>query len=119
MNARGIPPEDNELPDQVERDPAALSSAEDLDEDRLAADPLESGMDPTERWAAADRHGMTAGEQAEDRPLDERLAEERPDDDRDAALDERVRSEAEARGQSADEAGGSMASSYRTPRRAD
>lgn len=79
MNARGIPPEDTELPDQVERDGAALSSAEELDEDQLAADPLESGMDPPERPAGVDKHGMTAREQAEERSLDDRLAEEQPE----------------------------------------
>lgn len=37
----GTPPQDTGLPDQVETDPAALNSAEDLDEDRLQMDPLE------------------------------------------------------------------------------
>lgn len=161
MSARGIPPEDTELPDQAERDGAALSGAEELDEDRLAADPLESGMEPSERWAGADRYGMTAREQAEDRPLADRLAEEQPDIDpeiapetgasaedeaqgesaeatgetstdpdrpdepvrpgteRDVGLDEQVGAEAADRGQTADHAGGSMASTYRTPPRPD
>src|SRR3954452_3366392 len=49
-------PQDTGLPDAVERDPAALNSAEDLDEDRLRLDPLEAGMDPPERWSAADKY---------------------------------------------------------------
>lgn len=36
-------------------------------------------MDPAEDWSAANRYGTTAIEQATDRPLDERLEEERPD----------------------------------------
>jgi hypothetical protein len=55
------------------------NSAEVLDEDRLALDPLERGVEPPERWAEADRFGVTAREQAEGEPLDDRLAEEEPD----------------------------------------
>jgi hypothetical protein len=73
------PPQDTGPPDAVEEDAAALSAAEDLDEDRLDADPLEEGMDPPERWSEADKYGMTPYEQSHDRPLDERLAEEEPD----------------------------------------
>lgn len=65
--------------DDVERDPAALNSAEDLDEDRLRLDPLEAGMDPPDRWSGADKYGMTPYEQANSRPLTDRLAEEQPD----------------------------------------
>jgi hypothetical protein len=73
------PPQDTGPPDSVERDGAALSSAEDLDEDRLRVDPLEAGMDPPEGWAAADKYGVTPFEQAHPRPLSDRLAEEQPD----------------------------------------
>jgi hypothetical protein len=73
------PPQDTGAPDAVETDPAALSSAEALDEDRLAQDPLEEGMDPPEGWREADKYGMTPNEQRTPRPLDDRLAEERPD----------------------------------------
>jgi hypothetical protein len=45
----------------------------------LGVDPLEEGMDPPEDWSAATRYGTTPTEQAADRPLTERLAEERPD----------------------------------------
>ena len=73
------PPQDAGPPDSVERDGAALSSAEDLDEDRLRVDPLEAGMDPPEGWTAADKYGVTPFEQAHPRPLSDRLAEEQPD----------------------------------------
>lgn len=60
-------------------DPAQQSSAEDLDEDRIGKDPVEEGVDPPDDWSEADRYGVTAREQAEDRPLSDRLAEETPD----------------------------------------
>ncbi|MGH3620424.1 MAG: hypothetical protein ACRDQ5_01355 [Sciscionella sp.] len=58
---------------------ATLTPSEELDEDDLGADPVERGVDPPEDWSAADRHGMTAREQAEGENLDERLSEELPD----------------------------------------
>ncbi|GAA1292747.1 hypothetical protein GCM10009634_45930 [Saccharothrix xinjiangensis] len=73
------PPHDTGSPDAVETDPAALNSAEDLDEDRLRQDPLEAGMDPPEHWTGADKYGTTPHEMRTPRPLDERLSEERPD----------------------------------------
>jgi hypothetical protein len=73
------PPQDTGAPDSVEQDPAALSSAEDLDEDQLGADPLEEGMDPPEGWSGADRYGTTPFEQAQGEDLDRKLAAERPD----------------------------------------
>jgi hypothetical protein len=128
------PPQDSGAPDAVETDPAALSSAEDLDEDRLRVDPLEKGMDPPEHWSAVDRRGMTAWEQAHPAPLDERLAEEEPDVDSGPVLDEPEASAVEQPvpwppdeelpetttyderlGTSADVAGGSMPDEERTP----
>lgn len=73
------PPQDTGPPDAVESDGAALNSAEVLDEDRLAQDPLEEGMDPPEGWTGADKYGTTPYEQRHDRSIDERLAEEQPD----------------------------------------
>jgi len=132
-------PQDIGPPDSVERDPASVSSAEDLDEDRLRVDPLEEGMDPAEGWTGSDKYGMTPYEQAHPRPLDDRLAEEQPDfgsepqlsesvarEDESVIeqetvpelardLDREVLSDAARRGQSADEAGGSVANSARTP----
>ncbi|WP_433578403.1 hypothetical protein [Nocardia brasiliensis] len=73
------PPQDTGDPDAVETDPAALNSAEDLDEDRLRLDPQEAGMDPPEHWSGATKYGMTPWEESHPRPLAERLAEEQPD----------------------------------------
>jgi hypothetical protein len=60
-------------------DDDVLTQSETLDEDELGVDPLEGGMDPADAWSAANRYGTTPSEQATDRPLDERLDEERPD----------------------------------------
>lgn len=113
------PPQDTGSPDSVEADPAALNSAEDLDEDRIKLDPLEAGMDPPERWSGVDKYGMTPYEEAHARPLDDRLAEEQPDVPVAAnpvdPVDEEAVSEAARRGQLADEPGGSVAGAVRTP----
>ncbi|HWC82967.1 MAG TPA: hypothetical protein VG756_23685 [Pseudonocardiaceae bacterium] len=77
----GTPPQDSGPPDPVESDPAALSSAEDLDEDELQADPLERAMDPPEDWSAANRWGTTSFEESQGEPLDQKLAEEQPETD--------------------------------------
>ncbi|MBV8539204.1 MAG: hypothetical protein JO364_16270 [Pseudonocardiales bacterium] len=67
------------MPDPLGYGEDVLTQSETLDEDNLDTDPLEQGMDPSEGWSAADRYGTTAREQATDRPLTERLDEERPD----------------------------------------
>jgi hypothetical protein len=72
-------PQDTGLPDSVERDGAALSAAESLDEDELATDPLEAGVEPPEHWAAADEFGTTPNEQRSGETLDQRLPQEEPD----------------------------------------
>ena len=53
--------------DYLGQDPAALSSAEGLDEDELRVDPLEKGMDPPERWSPAIEQASSDGETHEDR----------------------------------------------------
>lgn len=73
------PPQDTGPPDQVEQDPAALSSAEDLDEDRLGGDPLEEAADPPDNWSGADKYGTTPFEQSQGESLDSKVAAERPD----------------------------------------
>ncbi|SED01259.1 hypothetical protein SAMN04489727_5995 [Amycolatopsis tolypomycina] len=73
------PPQDTGEPDAVETDPVALNSAEDLDEDRIRADPLEEGMDPPEHWSGVTKYGMTPWEQAHPRGLGDRIGEELPD----------------------------------------
>lgn len=67
-----------------------LTKKEALDEDDMGVDPLEGGMDPAEGWSASDRYGTTAIEQATDRPLTERLAEELPDLNTEVAPDRPV-----------------------------
>ncbi len=126
-----------------EHDGAALSSAEELDEDRLQVDPLEAGMDPPERWSGVDKYGMTPYEEAHPRPLADRLAEEQPEAEPappsedepeggetveelagldpadgvpdDADVEDIALAEAMDRGRLDDEAGGSMAAVQRTP----
>ncbi|GAB2975176.1 hypothetical protein [Amycolatopsis acidiphila] len=122
----------------MESDPAALNSAEDLDEDRLRVDPLEEGVEPPERYAFSDGFGTTPNEEREGEPLDDRLRQERADvqpEDPDRPLngDENLdewRGQAEAlviddataagepsveEDQNADKPGGSVAEIYRTP----
>lgn len=130
-----------DTPDPAETDPEGLSSAEDLDEDRLRLDPLEAGMDPPEHWSAAMAH-PTAREERTGESLDERLAEEQPDaapppepvdevDRMDAdgelsgrptdgelpfARDTDLRTPEGQEGRTADEGAGSVARELRTPR---
>lgn len=75
------PPQDTGKPDSTETDPVALSSAEDLDEDRLRVDPLEEGVEPAEHWSEATRYGTTPFEQQQGESLEERVREEEPDVD--------------------------------------
>jgi hypothetical protein len=126
------------VPDSVESDPAALNSAEDLDEDRLRVDPLEEGVEPPERYAFSDRYGTTPNEVRDGEPLEDRLRQERadvqPEDpDRPLAADgiaDEGRGQAEAvvvddtiaegessveEDQNADKPGGSVAETLRTP----
>jgi hypothetical protein len=77
-------------PDPLGHDDDVLTRSETLDEDDMGVDPLEDGWDPAENWSAADRYGTTATEQATERPLGERLDEERPDVDIDPVPDRPV-----------------------------
>jgi hypothetical protein len=130
-------------------EPEMLSATEGLDEDELRLDPLEEGIEPAERLSAASRFGTTPAELREGETLDQRLSEEQPDDqpvdvpDRpfaatpaeelDATIDdapadvEPVAAEGVTHGrhadmdpgEHADEAGGSVADSLRTPAEPD
>jgi hypothetical protein len=60
-------------------EPEMLSATEGLDEDELAVDPLEEGVDPPENWSAAERFGTTPAEVREGESLEQKLTEERPD----------------------------------------
>ncbi len=66
-------------PDSHLDQPEGLNPSEATDEDELAVDPLEAGVEPPERWSGANRYGTTPAEEHDDRALDSRLAEERPD----------------------------------------
>lgn len=69
-----------ESPETTEWTTAEIPAThEQLDEDELAADPLEEGMDPPDDWTAADRYATTPREQRSGESMDERLAEEEPD----------------------------------------
>jgi hypothetical protein len=89
--------------DAVDTDAHAVSSAEELDEDRLRVDPLEAGMDPPERWSGVDKYGMTPYEQAHPRGLTDRLSEEEPEVHDAAAGGLGADADAEPRSEQADE----------------
>ena len=65
-------------PDRAESE--TLVPAEALDEDDLRVDPLEEGVEPTEGWSPAVRHGTTPSEVREGEPHGQRLAQEQPDE---------------------------------------
>ncbi|RCW43950.1 hypothetical protein DFQ14_10595 [Halopolyspora algeriensis] len=77
----GTTPSANEVePDSGDpEDPNNLQSAQNLDEDELAVDPLEEGVEPSEHWSTIAEERPTPREQREGETLDRRLAEERPD----------------------------------------
>lgn len=62
-------------------EPEMLSATEGLDEDELAVDPLEGGVEPPENWSAAERFGATSEEVREGESLEQKLTEEQPDID--------------------------------------
>jgi hypothetical protein len=66
---------------QLAAEPGMLQQSEELDEDDMGADPLDAGVEPPDRWTAADEHGTTSAEESERESLDERLQRERPDVD--------------------------------------
>ncbi|WP_329050537.1 hypothetical protein OG738_01435 [Amycolatopsis sp. NBC_01488] len=67
------------MSDRDAAEPESLDPSEALDEDELRVDPLEAGVEPPERWSAADRFGTTPREAREGEPMAQRLAEEVPD----------------------------------------
>ncbi len=76
-------PSANEVePDpQDPEDAAGMQAAGDLDEDELAADPLEEGIEPPERWSTVTEGRPRPRDERQTEPLEERLTEERPDVD--------------------------------------
>lgn len=67
--------EDNSVDDETQLQPQDTLADDDVE------DELDRGYSPPEKYSAAQRYGNTPWEQAHDRPLDERLAEEEPDVD--------------------------------------
>ncbi len=65
--------------EDVLEDDGVLDPSDTLDGDDLSADPLDTGISPTERHPASERFGVTAAEARTGESLDQRLAEEEPD----------------------------------------
>jgi hypothetical protein len=63
--------------DDVE-DEGVLDGSDTLDGDAVS-DPLDTGIEPADRWSWATRYGTTAAEQRAHEPLGQRLADEEPD----------------------------------------
>ena len=80
----GTTPTPDETGPDGPTDPANLQSAPDLDEDELDLDPLERGVEPPESWSQVSAEPPTPREQREGESLDERLGQERPDQDPEA-----------------------------------
>jgi len=70
-------------PDESQRTSEQLDQLqpEDTLDDRGVEDVLDEGYSPPERYSAAEKFGNTAQEQAEGETLDQRLAQEEPEDD--------------------------------------
>lgn len=109
-------------------EPYQPNPTEQLDEDQLAVDPLEAGVDPPERWSSPDDNETLderlAAEEPDQRPeppapevldesVDDELQEEWEDPPPARTASDRL-TEAERRGQAADVAGGSVAEGYRS-----
>ncbi|MDA3648431.1 hypothetical protein LZ318_05105 [Saccharopolyspora indica] len=62
-------------------EPETLQGAESLDEEELGGDPVERGVQPPDRWSRETESRPTPREEREGESLDERLAEEVPDED--------------------------------------
>jgi hypothetical protein len=60
-----------------EEQPPTLSPSVSLDEDELAEDPLEEGLEPPTEWSAEARRRPTSKQEREGETVDERLSEER------------------------------------------
>ncbi len=80
---------------------------EDTLADNDVEDELDRGYSPPEKYSAAQRYGNTPWEQAHDRPLEERLAEEVPDPD---PVAEEERAEDDGLAHEADESGAEVGS---------
>ena len=68
-----------EQSEDVLEDDGVLQPGDSLEGDDLSADPLDTGISPSERNPASERFGVTAAEARTGESLDQRLAEEEPD----------------------------------------
>lgn len=73
-------PEDGTVEPEDDASTVDPTGAEALDEDLLEADPWDTALDPPDGWAESDRRGVTGPEQREGPSLDERLAQEEPEE---------------------------------------
>jgi hypothetical protein len=78
MSDAETPPFDNGTTSEP-AEPEMLQSVVGMDEDELAADPLEEGIEPAEHWSGVVEARPTPREQREGETLEEHLTEERPD----------------------------------------
>jgi hypothetical protein len=76
-DAETSPFDDETTPEPAE--PEVLQSVEGMDEDELAVDPLEEGIEPAGHWSSVTVSRPTPREQREGETLEEHLTEERPD----------------------------------------
>ena len=77
--------EENQEPDSalfedVPEDDGVLQPADTLDTDDLEDDPLDTGISPLERHPASERFGVTLAEARTGETLDQRLAQEEPEE---------------------------------------
>ncbi len=75
---------DEEVPDESEQ--LDQVQAEDSLVDRNVDDVLDEGYSPPEHWSAAEGYGNTAAEMAQGETIDQRLKQEVPDDNGEAAI---------------------------------
>ncbi|WP_436771493.1 DUF5709 domain-containing protein [Yinghuangia sp. YIM S09857] len=66
-------------PDDEPYEDPTLDASESLVTDDLSADPLDVGVEPPDRWSAAERFGTTADEAERGESLDQLLDEEEPE----------------------------------------
>ncbi|HEY2442646.1 MAG TPA: DUF5709 domain-containing protein [Streptosporangiaceae bacterium] len=80
------------MPDDETYDPSADLDENDLEDDGVldasdtldgdpGDDPLDTGIEPPDRWSAGERYGTTLAEERAGEPLDQLLAEEEPEAD--------------------------------------
>ncbi|MER7012444.1 hypothetical protein ABT324_13580 [Saccharopolyspora sp. NPDC000359] len=61
-------------------EPETLQGMERLDEEELGGEPIERGVQPPDSWTVETERRPTPRDEREGESLDERLAEERPDE---------------------------------------